>query len=276
MPELPEVEIAARQLHGWLVGRLLVDVELLDPGLLSGAWAARGPAALQPLVGARVDAVGRRGKNLLIRVGGLCLHLHLRMTGQLVRGFDLPRFARLRLSPEGAPPVTFVDPRRFGTLQPLDADAERALEASLGPEPWPDRRSGAWWAARFAGARAPIKVALLDQSRVAGLGNILATEALWSASLAPDRSAASLRPEEWARLAEAVPACVDHVLAVESAEALTYVNQGGVNPFAVYGRAGEPCPRCGAPIHRFVQAGRGTWWCPACAQAAEIEGAGRS
>lgn len=269
MPELPEVELMCRALHGWSAGREVTGLWPTDPTVLDG------PA--DRLVGQRIRGVRRRAKYLLLEQDRDVLVLHLRMTGKVVAlptdGAPRPGTrlqVRLR-GPQEPWGVALVDPRRLAQAWIVSAEQlSRWLDTrELGPEPWPEARDGAWWAARFQGLRAPIKAALLRQDRVAGLGNICASEVLWRAGVHPSRPVPSLQPPEWEALARAVPAFVDHVLAVEGATMardgeLTYVNQGGANPFEVYGRAGQACPRCGATVQREQLAGRGTFWCPRC------------
>ncbi|MCB9780053.1 MAG: DNA-formamidopyrimidine glycosylase [Alphaproteobacteria bacterium] len=269
MPELPEVEIMTRALGRWTVGRRVTAVEAPDPGL---PRAVEDGLPLERLVGATVDGVSRRAKYSLLHAGSLRLVLHYRMTGKPVRlGPGEARPGTRLVLHLGEARVAFVDPRRLGDAWLLPDAAMPAFWAarSLGPEPWPDRHDGAWWQARLAGLRGPIKPALLRQDRVAGLGNICAAEALWRAGIDPRTPVPDLSPAQWDALAEAVPALIAHVLAEEepSVQAngeLDYVNAGGPNPFDVYGRAGEPCRRCGATLVRIAQAGRGTWWCPGC------------
>lgn len=268
MPELPEVELMCRALDGWTAGRSLVGVTPVDPGLVD---------APQRLQGQRIEGARRRGKYLLLQLDTHALALHLRMTGKVVAwraDEGIRQGCRLLLHLSGPRPpaaVALVDPRRLAQAWIVSTEQlSRWLEdRGLGPDAWPDRRSGAWWAQRMAGLRGPIKAALLRQDRVAGLGNIAATEVLWRAGIHPARPVPSLVPADWEALAVAVPDYVDQVLAHEGAEMqrqgeLSYVNQGGPNPFDLYGRAGQPCPRCGTPVQRNTLAGRGTAWCPRC------------
>lgn len=268
MPELPEVEIMTRALDRWTRGRTLTALVVRDPRVLTG-----DPTSI---AGAVVRGAGRRAKYCLLDLGEQTLVLHFRMTGKLVAlESDQEERAqtRLRLELDGAGPaaVTFVDSRCLGEAWVLPtAELAAFLDSrKLGPEPWPERHDGAWWAEALAGLRGPVKPALLRQDRVAGLGNICACEALWRARIDPRTPVPDLRPPQWRALAQAVPDFIDHVLATEGAlhqaqGELAYVNQGGPNPFDIYGRGGEPCPRCGTPVERLVQSGRGTWWCPAC------------
>lgn len=269
MPELPEVEIMCRALERWTRGRVLRALVEVDPSVLNRRCDS-------PVAGCTIGRASRRAKLCMLDLGEAVLVLHFRMTGKLVAleaGQEQRPGTRLRLelAGEGPTSVAFVDRRRLGeawllALGELPAFLE---ERGLGPEPWPQRHDAAWWRERLAGLRGPIKPALLKQDRVAGLGNICAAEALWRAGIDPRTPVPALGEGQLDALARAVPDFIDHVLATEGAEheargEIHYVNQGGPNPFAVYGRAGQPCPRCGGRIQRIVQAGRGTWWCPGC------------
>ena len=267
MPELPEVEIMTRNAQQWGCGKTLVRAERVDAALL---------AQDIPLGGA-LGVPWRRGKYLCQPIDGAgVLVLHFRMTGKLIREVEtgaLRPHARLRLWLSDGSVLSFVDTRRLGCAWRLpDAAAvERLLsvEVGLGPEPWPEARDGAWWAARLGDLRTALKPALMRQERVAGLGNIAAAEICWRAGLDPQRPASGLTGAEWDAVAAAVPAFVAHVLAEESGPEIAYINEGrgadAATPFAVYARAGQRCGRCAVGVvRRGVQAGRATFWCPAC------------
>lgn len=270
MPELPEVEHTRRKLATLSGAR--IERALTHDAIVLGT---QRKSAFQRSVAARsIDAVERRGKTLLVHLsGGAGLALHLGMTGSLVlasRAAKRSRFARvtLDLGRDGA--LHFDDPRKLGRLYAGElADARRALKHdSLGPDASAIVSSRAL-AARFDDTRAPIKTALLDQTRVAGLGNIHAGEALFLARLHPMRRASSLHAREWAHLLAGIRETLDRALeALDQldvrGEPLVYVSAGGDNRFLVYGREGEPCPRCRAPIARHVHAGRSTYLCLRC------------
>ena len=181
------------------------------------------------------------------------------MTGRWTRGASA--FPKVVLGLEGGDRLTFHDPRLLGGIVPFRDPAEgtRALLDGLGPDalaaPLP----------RLVGKRA-VKLALMDQAVVAGLGNVQAMEALWRAGLHPLRAAGSLTGAEHARLDTAVREQLEATLAMlGEGDEITYVEEPGApNPFPLYQREGEPCPRCAAPIATFRQAGRGTWYCPRC------------
>jgi formamidopyrimidine-DNA glycosylase len=259
MPELPEVEIMARNLHRWMADRLIERVEVLDEKL--------DEESLTSIEGARVIRVHRRAKYAVIDLSGeQHLVLHYRMTGKTVLDPASDRRARLRWVMDSGPPVVFEDPRRFGTCEWMSTQDLEPFFVSkkVGPEPWPMLRDGEWWKAQLYGLRGPIKPALMRQDRVAGLGNIAASESLFRAGVHPSATVPSLRTEQWDRIAEAVRAFIEHTLAEEGGDEIQYVNMGGEGSFSVYGHAGEPCPRCSGSIERMVQASRGTYFCPGC------------
>lgn len=276
MPELPEVEIMARNLSQWALGRTLTGVDVVDDAVDSGGLAGWATGAR----GQRVSRVWRRGKYAVadFTPSGQSLVLHFRMTGKVVAASpDLRRAVRLVLSFEsrsGLPDtVVFDDSRRLGNAW-LRPTATLAAwfddERRLGPEPWPEPRNAHFWQQRLGSSGSPIKVALMDQPRVAGLGNIAASEILWRARVSPTLRARSLTPEQWDRLAAAVPAFIEDTLERESGAEIAYVNSRGgstsgvPSPFSVYRNHGRPCRACHTPIERFKQSGRSTFWCPSC------------
>lgn len=262
MPELPEVETVRRMLAPVVTGRRLLGLEHDDPDRYAAAEAA---------VGRRVRALRRRGKYLIFALEGrLELIVHLGMSGSL--RLDEGTHTRARLEFEGAA-VFFNDPRRFGKLRAVPAGDYRGLPtlARMGPEPLARTFTARVFAVRLARTARPLKPALLSQEPVAGLGNIYADEALWKARLHPARPANALAPDEVRRLHRAVRAVLRR--AVERGGSTlgdgAYARPDGEPGYfqiehAVYGRAGEACPRCGRTIERFVLGGRSTHVCPRC------------
>lgn len=265
MPELPEVELARRNLERWFEGSLVTAAEADRTRIFRGASLPAFERLRGRLVFAR-----RKGKTLLIgfeRNQGFLSHLG--MTGKWVRrpAGQAEPYSRVRLWLADGSVVHYRDPRLFGRIQPGPADALHHLPAiaQLGPDPLLERLEGPALAERFHRSRTPLKVALLDQRRLAGLGNIHAAEALWRARLSPLRASSSLTAAEWRRLATAIRAVIRFALAREDDEDIAYVEEPGTpNPFRVYGRAGKPCLRCGASIKSVRQAGRTTYFCPRC------------
>ena len=167
---------------------------------------------------------------------------------------------------DGHTVVSFIDPRRFGTvdLVPMGHLESFFNQKRLGPEPWPERRDGAWWCERIGKIRSSIKVAMMRQDRIAGLGNIAASESLFRAGIHPSIAATQLTAKQWDTIADAVHVFIDHTIRHESGDEIQYVNQGGEGSFFVYGHAGTECPVCGTVIEREVQSGRSTYFCPSC------------
>ena len=266
MPELPEVETIRSELAPRLTGRALVRVEILDPRLTRPIDLFE---VAEELEGDRVVAVERRGKYLVLRLeSGLALLVHLRMTGGFA--FEPASHERAILELDDGTRLAYRDVRRFGTWLVLeDAELDPYLAGKHGPEPLGSRFTADWLAARLAVRRAPVKAVLLDQRVVAGLGNIYADEALWRARLNPLRPAESLTRDEAGRLHRAIRAALRTGIARQGATLRDYARPEGSagsmqTEFRVYGRDGEPCPRCGTPIAKARVAGRGTWYCPHC------------
>jgi len=270
MPELPEVEHARRKLLK-LSGARIERAVTHDSHVLG---AQRKAAFSRGVASRSIEKVERRGKSLLVHLsGGGGLAMHLGMTGSLVvadRGAKKSRFARVTLDLGSDGAIHFDDPRKLGRLYAGDlADARRAAKHDrLGPDAVTIASAKAL-AARFEGARAPIKTALLDQERIAGLGNIHAGEALFLARIHPSRIAGSITSREWQHLYAGIDETLDRALAEldhldATGEPLVYVSAGGPNRFLVYDREGEPCPRCQTAIVREVQGGRSTYVCPHC------------
>jgi len=280
MPELPEVEVAARNLARWAQGRRVRAVTATDPRSLGEG----GVAALKALVGARLKAIERRGKNLLLTFASgakrqLGVWSHLGMTGKWVRrtpADEAPRFSRVRVDFEGRVTLHFVDMRLFGFFRLVPGADFGALPviAALGPDPLREGIDATALMQRLARrARLPIKVAIMDQALIPGVGNIQASEGLFRAAIDPRRPSASLRLAEVRRLARGLLASFRYTLgsfATAGADGgekdVEYVEEPGTrNPFKVYDRAGARCPRCKKGIiTRLVQAGRSTYFCPHC------------
>jgi formamidopyrimidine-DNA glycosylase len=249
MPELPEVEAAVRLLRGATEGRTIVRARLMHPSLRARITAA----GLRSLAGARVDRVERRGKHQLLHLDdGRALHAHFRMAGDWFvdrAAAPPPRFARALVELDDGARIWLVDPRALSTLDVRSAAA--SLELRLGPDATDPALRARHLARGLARRRGAIKPALLDQSLIAGIGNIYAAEALWRARLDPRAPAASLTRSELARLLAAIRSLMRRAL------------DGGIR-FAAYGREGLSCRRCGTPITRIVQAGRSTYFCASC------------
>ncbi len=272
MPELPEVETIRRRLAPVIEGATIARAEILDARLTR---PVEPDAVANALVGERIASVERRGKYLLWRLeSGRVLVVHLRMTGSLrhaVRGTlpdDAHRRATLEL--DSGTDLAYRDVRRFGTWELLDQDHVRPyLAARLGPEPLARSFTANRLARLLDGRRAPVKAFLLDQRRIAGIGNIYADESLWRARIHPRRPAGDLDEAEVVRLHRALRAVLRRGIDLQGSTLREYStpdgSSGGMqHEFHVYGRSGEPCDRCATLIDRIVVGGRGTWFCPEC------------
>jgi formamidopyrimidine-DNA glycosylase len=278
MPELPEVEVSRLGLIPHLTGQPIVEAVFRVPKLRH----ALPPELAAKLAGKRVRAIRRRGKYLLFDCAdahangdedGGWLIVHLGMSGSL------------RLVPVGAPAqkhdhvdlvfpgtiLRFRDPRRFGSLSWHEgADVERHPSlAALGMEPLSPEFDGDWLYAATRRRNTPVKPLLMDSHFLVGVGNIYAAEALFRAGIAPTRAAMGIGRQRCRRLAAAIRATLEAAIAAGGSSIRDYVHSDdGAGSFqvrcAVYGRAGQPCPVCGAPICTLRQAGRSTFHCPRC------------
>ena len=273
MPELPEVETIRRDLEPELTGRVIVDVEvhkadIVLPPLDPESFGRR-------LAGRRVVGVGRRAKYLLFRLDdGSLLQVQLRMSGRFTLGREVPdptefRHIAARLHLDDGRTLFYDDVRRLGGFRLL-AGCDWEIEAArLGPEPLEPGYRAADLGRTLAATRSPVKNALMDQRRVAGVGNIYASEALFRARVDPRRPGRDLEPDEVKRLHRTVRGVLRE--AIQQA-GTSFKNYRAVNgrsgefqsSLDVYGREGEPCRTCGDTIARIVQAGRSTFYCPSC------------
>ncbi len=274
MPELPEVEITARNLRRWGQGRRIESIEadsrarrIFRPGTPRAFAAA--------VTGARLDGVRRAGKQILLTLDGAAgavgVLSHLGMTGKWVRrtaGEASPGHSRARLRLDDGSTLHYDDPRLFGRLRLVPgARFEEVPEVrALGPDPLQQGIDPVRLAGALARTRRQLKVALLDQRLLPGIGNIHASEACFRARIDPRRSAASSSRAEVRRLAQAVLDSFNETVALEDGPEITYVEESGApNPFLVYGKEGETCPRCRrGSVRRIVQAQRSTFFCPRC------------
>lgn len=265
MPELPEVEIARRNLEQWFRGRRVLKAEADKSRIFRGAQTADFEAVRGKLL-----KTARNGKYLMLtfeKNRGLLAHLG--MTGKFVRR-DAKKpepYSRARFVLDNGKVIHFRDPRMFGRIEPTPADQLEHLPVvrQLGLDALVDEVSAKTLAEAVGRSKQELKVALMDQARVAGLGNIHAAEALYRAKLHPARKPGTLTPAEWKRLAQAIRAAIAFAISRQEGEEIAYVEEpGSENPFAVYGRAKEACRRCGGAIQSFPQGGRTTFCCPRC------------
>ena len=270
MPELPEVETICRQLAPHLEGRRLEVVEILDP-----RWTRPTDPRLveAEITGATVERVGRHGKYLAWALSGdRHLLVHLRMTGALL--FDPPSeppHTRVRFALDGDHRLAYVDPRRFGTGHLVHGSAGRDayLESRLGVEPFTAQFTAEHLRLQARGRTAPIKAFVLDQRRIAGVGNIYADEALFRAGIHPLRPAGRITPPQWVALRDGIEEALAAGIEAKGATIDDFRHVDGQRGsfqdlFLVHRRGGEACPRCGETIRKIVVAGRGTYVCERC------------
>jgi formamidopyrimidine-DNA glycosylase len=278
MPELPEVEVLRLHLVSRLRGFKIERVEIMRPKL---ARPTTPDALRNALEGTTVRDLTRRAKYLLLVTKGkpgATAMVHLGMTGRLFlipKGTALPKHARVVLHGKKEN-LVFEDPRMFGRFT-LDLTS---LE-KLGPEPLDPKLTPAVLKQQLSGTRQAIKIALLDQTRIVGLGNIYASEALFRAGIDPRKATHKLTAAQIERLCEAIHFTLANAIRFGSSLKLAFDNPGSKDAlfyyglsdqtnavvhekFFVYDRAGEPCRKCGTPIKRLVQAARSTFYCPAC------------
>lgn len=267
MPELPEVEAVARTLRPLVHGQTIVRCRVVHPI----AVRPQTPAALRRGVESqRIEAVERRGKYLLLRLTRGCLAMHFRLDGRLV-WFPRHRTAghidvALQLH---TGTLGFVDQRHFGRVHWLARPEDSPGIRGLGVDPLSAEFTPQRFEALLKKTRRPLKLLLMDQTRIAGLGNIYSSEALWHAGLDPRRRAHRLEPREAPRLHKAIvyvlgralECCVDPAPDFRDAE---WWFQGLEKILRVYDREAEPCRRCGGRIRRIEQGGRSSYFCPGC------------
>jgi formamidopyrimidine-DNA glycosylase len=270
VPELPEVETIRRQLAPLVEGRVVARLEIADP-----RWCLplAPEAVVDAVQGRRVERLARRGKYLVWELeDDAFLLMHLRMTGTLL--YDPPPdtpYERVRWDLDDGHVLRFCDPRRFGTGELALGTAARDafFAARLGLEPLDGELTGAALRHMASGRSAPVKAFLLDQRRIAGVGNIYADEALFRARVHPLRAAGKLTGAQWDAVAQGVREALTAGLAAGGATIDDFRHADGVrgsfqDEFLVHRRRGEPCPRCGTAVVKFVAAGRGTYACERC------------
>lgn len=262
MPELPEVEIACRNLEAWWQGRAATDVVVVDEKPLRDTE----PDILVAALAQRAERIDRHGKYTVVHLAdGSTLIVHFRMTGKIVRCDEpKPKYARLAWKVDGTGWLVFKDQRRLGTVRLLAPGefAEYEPIQKMGPDAL--EVTGERLRERLP-ARRMIKTALMDQEVIAGLGNIAAIEIMWRMGLAPRTKCGALSDAQYDELAETIVEFLEYVIAVEQGDEVVYLEESRAdNPFDVYGREGEDCPRCGTKIERVKVGGRSSYYCPIC------------
>jgi formamidopyrimidine-DNA glycosylase len=268
VPELPEVETIARGLANAIVGKTIDSVTVLLPRVVSPE-----PERFErETAGDRIDAVGRRGKFVVFSLAsGRQLVVHLRMTGRLIvqaAGTTSPeRYTNVLVRFRDGSRLCFADVRTFGRMRLVEP--EETWAAEIGVEPLSSEFSFERFSSLLVGRTTPVKVFLLDQRRIAGIGNIYACEALWDARIRPTRPVGALSKRARSRLHFSIRDVLRRAIDMRGTSVDDYVDAEGLrggfqNVLSVYGRTGQQCPRCSRPIVRTVLGQRGTWWCRSC------------
>jgi formamidopyrimidine-DNA glycosylase len=270
MPELPEVETIRRQLASYVEGRTITSVEILDD-----RWTRpREPLEVErELRDAAILRLSRSGKYLIMELAGdRYLLMHLRMTGAVLIDPPVePAHTRVHFRLDGGRRLVYVDPRRFGTGHLLTGIALRDayLAQRIGIEPFTPEFTTEHLFRLTRGRRAPIKSFVLDQRRVAGVGNIYADEALFIAGIHPRRPAGRLTRAQLERLRAAIEQALQAGIDAKGASIDDFRHVDGArgsfqDRFLIHRRAGQPCSRCGATVRKLVVGGRGTYVCEHC------------
>ena len=274
MPELPEVEMVARHLRSLIGGRTIIKAQLLRPGLAPENSPRQFAAALRQ---ATVDEVGRRGKHILIHLSnGRTLIVHLRMTGRffyLDEQAANPKHMHALFRLDNQMKLAFQDQRHFGMMlvtKTAELGQVKHLQ-KLAPEPFSPEFSAAYLYRTLQRSDQPIKLLLLDQAKVLGLGNIYASEALHRAKVSPKLPASRLSGSRTTVLHREIISVLTEAIQNDStlntdptAIDVSYTGGAYESMTRVYEREGLPCLTCGALIRRFTQAGRSTYYCPGC------------
>ena len=267
MPELPEVEAVTRRLRRMALGARIVGAGVYR----KGSTAPQDPGRLKRGVKGRViESIERRGKNIVLGLdGGSAVRIHLRMTGNLTVIPDCrlrPALARVWFELEDGRALILYDPRALGRVTLHNQEELEELFGELGPEPFSREFTVEYFVERARRSPKPVKLLLMEQKVVVGLGNIYAAEVLFQTGIHPARPARRIGVERLAALHGAIVEAMG--LAINSA-VIAYEQPGGFAegegfPVAVYGREGEDCMRCGATVRRMKQGGRSTYFCPGC------------
>ena len=273
MPELPEVEHVVRALRRAVLGRRVLAAEIRLPQLLAGS----SPTSLKRrLKGARINAINRRGKYILIELDNHdVLLVHLRMTGKfqyISTDMPLPPYAHVVFYLDDDRRLVFCDMRQFGRMRLLSAKALPALPQieTLAPEPLTDDFTLTYFLETLSKSRRSLKQLLLDQTRILGLGNIYASEALFLARISPLKEAHRLSKQRAVKLHQAIRDILQEAIDAGSTLRIDLTDANGSyfgtseRFWRVYEREGEPCVNCRAKIRRLVQGGRSTYFCPRC------------
>ena len=267
MPELPEVETTRRGIEPHVAGRVLTAVTVREPRLRWPVDARVGELRDRP-----IHAVRRRAKYLLIDLGDLELGIHLGMSGTLrvvEAGTPLRKHDHVDLHLDSGWLLRFNDPRRFGALLYLAEGLTHPLLANLGPEPLDQAFNGDWLYQRSRGRRVSVKSFIMDNAMVVGVGNIYAQESLFMAGIHPSRPAGRISRARYERLALSIRAVLAKAIEAGGTTLRDFTRVDGqpgyfAQELLVYGRAGQPCTQCGAPLRSARHGQRSTVFCAAC------------
>lgn len=274
MPELPEVEMISRSLNSLLSGRVIASARLLRERLAPDTSPSKFARQLRTR---RVNGVTRRGKHILFDLsGGLTLLVHLRMSGRfsiLPDERENPKFTHAIFNLADGDRLVFDDQRHFGFMRIVETGslAETRELKKLAPEPFSDEFTIEYLRRVLQGSKRSVKEVLLDQTKVTGVGNIYASEALFAAGVHPALAAARVSRPRTARLHASIRAVLDEAIRFgagldvnpENLEG-NYFSGGGESAWTVYDRENQPCRHCSTPIARLKQAGRSTYYCKKC------------
>lgn len=271
MPELPEVETVRRGLEGQVSGRMIKEVSVFWPSIIASSDAE---TFKQNLKNEKMIRVGRRGKFLLFYLSNWTLLSHLRMEGKYVltpTSAPIEKHTHIIFHLDGQQDLRYLDVRKFGrmSLVPTGEEKNHPSLTKLGPEPTKETFHFETMMEKLKKHTKSIKAVLLDQSLVAGIGNIYADEVLFEAGIRPDRSSNSLKKEEGRRLYEAILSKMKEAVESGGTTIRTYQNSFGEtghfqDKLKVYGKKGMKCSNCGTPIEKTKVAQRGTHFCPHC------------
>jgi formamidopyrimidine-DNA glycosylase len=272
MPELPEIETVKRTLAPLICGATILECRLIRPEVVKHPEPAAFASAIR---GQRIESAGRRGKYLLLNLSsGDTLIAHLRMTGRLLcapSDHPLPPHTHVIFVLDNGCELRYADMRRFGCLwlQSANETDDFSGRQNLGPEPFDAVFGAEYLKSKLAHRRTTIKQGILDQSVVAGLGNIYADEALFAAGVAPDRRTGSLSDAEWQAVAAAIVPVLESAIAHNGTTFSDYLDGEGRKgqnlPYLqAYKRTGQTCLRCGGEIVRIRVGGRSSHYCPCC------------
>jgi formamidopyrimidine-DNA glycosylase len=274
MPELPEVELIARSLHALVSGRTILNAEMLRQRLAPGTAQCDFPKVLS---GSKIKSIGRRGKHILFNLdNGATLIAHLRMSGRfslLTNEAENPKFTHAVFHLDGGDRLVFDDQRHFGLMKIVETArlGETKELRKLAPEPFSDEFSVDYLRTATRGSKRSLKEFLIDQTKVCGLGNIYACEAMFAAGVSPRRPANKLTMPSVERLHAGIRAVLDEAISHASTQPVdprdlegSYFSPRTTAGWYVYGRENEPCRRCNTPIVRLKQGGRSTYFCRKC------------